>query len=94
MPGPIQRNAVVRYFGTPDETEGSVNEPRERDEHGLHFNEKWIYRHPLCDPVGAAERAIFWHRYDYVGSIIRTNEEGEWQKDDSLASALESVHAG
>ena len=56
MPGPILRNVVVRYFGTPDLAEGSVNEPRERDEHGLHFNEKWLYRHPLRDPAGAAER--------------------------------------
>jgi hypothetical protein len=89
MPGPILRNRVVRYFGTPDVAEGSVNEPRERDEHGMHFNEKWTYRHPSRDPAGAAERTIYWRRYDYVGSMIRKTKDGEWQTDDSLPQGLE-----
>ncbi len=88
MPGPILRNVVVRYFGTPDVAEGSVNEPREHDEHGMRFNEKWVYRHPLRDPAGAAERIIYWHRYDYVGSVIRTSKDGEWRKDDRLPALL------
>ena len=88
MPGPLQRNAVVKYFGTPDETEGSVNEPREREEHGLQFNEKWIYHQPAHDPADAVERAIYWHRYDYVGSMIRKRHDGQWEKDDALARAL------
>lgn len=88
MPGPILRNAVVKYFGTPDEAEGSVNEPREREEHGMKFNEKWTYRRPLRDPAEAVERAIYWRRYDYVGSMIRTAGGGEWEKDDELAEAL------
>jgi len=88
MPGPILRNVVVRYFGTPDLTEGSVNEPREREEHGLRFNEKWLYRHPLRDPAGAAERIIYWRRYDYVGSVIRIGKYGEWRKDDRLPELL------
>ena len=86
MPGPILRNAVVKFFGTPDVSEGSVNEPREREEHGFHFNERWIYRHPRRDPSDATERIIYWHRYDYVGSMVRTN--GEWRRDDSLPQAL------
>jgi hypothetical protein len=88
MPGPILRNAVVKYFGTPNQTEGSVNEPRERDEHGMHFNEKWTYRGPRRDPASAVERIIYWHRYDYVGALIRKTKDGEWQKDDSLLQAL------
>jgi hypothetical protein len=88
MPGPILRNAVVKYFGTPNQTEGSVNEPREREEHGMHFNEKWTYRGPRCDPAGAVDRVIYWHRYDYVGAMIRKTKDGEWQKDDSLLQAL------
>jgi hypothetical protein len=92
MPGPILRNAVVKYFGTPDQTEGSVNEPRERDEHGLRFNEKWTYRRPLRDPAGAVDRIIYWHRYDYVGSMIRTRPDGGWQMDD-LSRALASAAA-
>ena len=89
MPGPIHRNAVVKYFGTPDATEGSVNEPRERVEHGMHFNEKWIYRHPLRDPVGAAERIIYWHRYDFLGSMIRTSPTADFKRDDRLVDVLQ-----
>lgn len=88
MPGPIQRNTVVKYFGTPDHTEGSVNEPRERDEHGLRFNEKWIYKHPLHDPADADERVIYWRRYDYVGSYIRRTRDGEWAADNELPAHL------
>ena len=91
MPGPIQRNHVVKYFGTPDEAEGSVNEPREREEHGLQFNEKWTYHHPRHDPAGAAERVIYWHRYDYVGSMIRPTGDGDWRVDDKLPSALDAA---
>lgn len=88
MPGPILRNAVVNYFGTPDATEGSVNEPRERQEHGMRFNEKWIYRHPVRDPADAAERTIYWRRYDYVGSMIRPTPDADWRPDDGLQQAL------
>jgi hypothetical protein len=91
MPGPIHRNIVVKYFGQPDLTEGSVNEPREREEHGMHFNEKWTYRHPARDPAGAIERIIYWHRYDYVGSVMRTTPDGEWQNDETLPQALAST---
>lgn len=93
MPGPILRNAVVKYFGQPDRTEGSVNEPREREEHGMQFNEKWTYRHPLRDPAGAAERIIYWHRYDYVGSVMRKTRDGDWQRDQSLPQALDPAPA-
>ena len=40
----ISRNLVVQRWGTPNATVGSVNEPREMEEHGHRFNEKWIYR--------------------------------------------------
>ena len=88
MPGPIHRNLVVKYFGTPDVTAGSVNEPRERQEHDLRFNETWTYRHLRHDPAGAVERIIYWRRYDYVGSMIRTSADGEWAKDGHLPEAL------
>ena len=88
MPGPILRNVVVKFFGTPNHTEGSVNEPREREEYGMKFNEKWNYRGPRNDPAGAVERSIYWRRYDYVGSIIRKSKDGEWQKDDNLPQGL------
>ncbi len=89
MPGPILRNAVVKYFGTPSETEGTVNNPREQEEHGMEFNERWLYRGPRNDPAGAVERIIYWRRYDYVGSAIRKSKGGEWEKDDSLPQVLE-----
>ena len=89
MPGPIHRNAVVKFFGQPYATEGSVNEPREREEHGWKFNEKWTYKQPPHDPQDAAERVIYWRRYDYVGSVIRKTKDGEWARDDGLPQALD-----
>jgi len=88
MPGPIYRNLVVKFFGTPDVTEGTVNEPRERQEHGMRFNEKWAYHHPHHDPAGAVERCLYWRRYDYIGSMIRKTAGGEWEKDDGLPAFL------
>jgi hypothetical protein len=93
MPGAILRNAVVTHFGTPDQTEGSVNEPREREEHGLRFNEKWTYRRPPRDPAAARERIIYWHRYDYVGSVIRRTADGDWETDEHFENALAETAA-
>jgi len=91
MPGPIYRNLVVKFFGTPDAAEGSVNEPRERQEHGLRFNEKWTYHHPHHDPAGALERIIYWRRYDYVASMIRKTAGAEWERDDRLPETLARI---
>ncbi|MFQ5666870.1 MAG: hypothetical protein ACE5I7_10615 [Candidatus Binatia bacterium] len=88
MPGAVCRNAIVQFFGQPDLTEGSVNDPRERNEHGMQFNERWTYRHPLRDPAGAVERIIYWHRYDYVGSVIQRQTDGPWEKDETLPGVL------
>ena len=88
MPGPILRNAVVKFFGTPNVTEGNVNEPREREEHGFRFNEKWLYRRPRRDPAEAVERVIYWQRYDYAGSAIRQTADGDWQRDETLPQFL------
>ena len=46
----VTRNLIVQRLGTPDVTVGSVNEPREREEHGLRFNEKWVYRRGRGEP--------------------------------------------
>lgn len=89
MPGPVLRNKVVKHFGTPDVTDGSLNEPREREENGFRFNEKWHYKHPNRDPAGAIERILYWHRYDYVGSMIRTERIADWHKDTSLPEKLQ-----
>ena len=88
MPGPIDRNHVVKFFGQPDATEGTVNEPREREELGFKFNEKWVYKHPARDPSNASERTIYWRRYDFVGSVFKREKSGDWQRDDELVKVL------
>lgn len=49
-------------WGDPDGSEGSVNDPRTREEHGVRFNEKWVYH--LSD---GRRRLVYWHRYDCRG---------------------------
>jgi hypothetical protein len=65
----IERDDVVSLFGTPDRTEGSVNEPRLRVEHGFEFNEKWTYDRPRREPTRPRARVIYWQRYDFVGCV-------------------------
>ena len=71
----IRRDDVVDLFGTPDHTAGSVNEPRLEVEHGLEFNEKWIYDRPRSEPTRPRARVIYWQRYDFVGSV-RIEQDG------------------
>jgi hypothetical protein len=60
-----------RLWGEPDEWEGSVNDPRPRDESGIRYNEKWIYLLP-----GGDRRIVYWHRYDCRGVRLEdTNGE-------------------
>ena len=40
----LDRGRVWQLLGAPTDQEGSVNDPRTRVEHGVRFNEKWIYR--------------------------------------------------
>jgi hypothetical protein len=84
----ITRNAVVFRLGTPTVIEGSLNDPREREENGFHFNEKWLYEHLVDDPSGAEERFIYWHRYDFVGTMVRNNSSESWRPDTSLVNEL------
>jgi len=65
------RGAVWRRLGAPSEQIGSANEPRERVENGVRFNEKWIHR----DRDGRVERIVLWDRYDLVG-IFRVDDAG------------------
>ncbi|MCX8073318.1 MAG: hypothetical protein N3C12_12840 [Candidatus Binatia bacterium] len=88
MASSIRRNDVVKLFGTPDVAEGSVNEPREREENGFRYNERWLYKRPRNDPAHAYERVIYWHRYDFVGSCIRRAPEAPWEVDTNLPDAL------
>jgi hypothetical protein len=87
----ITRNAIVLRLGTPDKTEGNLNSPVDREEHGIHFNEKWIYDHLRNDPSGTPLRVIYWHRYDFTGTLVRKGAEGEWLTDTTLSEAAKSA---
>lgn len=71
----LRRNDIVRLFGTPDHTVGSVNEPRLTIEHGIEFNEKWVYDKPRHEPSRPRQRLIYWQRYDLVGAL-RVEQDG------------------
>jgi hypothetical protein len=67
---PIRRNMVVQRWGTPQATVGSVNEPRERSENGVCFNERWLYRVAGHGSEPGYERIVYWLRYDFVASFV------------------------
>jgi hypothetical protein len=77
----ISRNLVVQAWGTPHTTVGSVNEPREMEEHGHRFNEKWIYHLSHPGPGQPKERVIYWLRYDFVASYL-VNADGSVTPED------------
>jgi len=62
----LDRGRVWALLGAPTDQEGSVNDPRTRDEHGVRWNEKWIYRGEDGESV---ERIVLWNRYDLVGAF-------------------------
>jgi hypothetical protein len=57
-------------WGLPDAVEGSVNDPRERNEHGISFNEKWVYF-----GTNGEKRLVYWYRYDCRG-VLREAADG------------------
>ncbi len=68
----LDRGQVWKLFGAPTDQEGSVNDPRSHDEHGVRWNEKWIYRGEDGESI---ERLVLWHRYDLVG-VFRLLPDG------------------
>lgn len=80
----IRRNMVVQRWGTPQLTVGSLNEPREREEHGVRFNEKWIYPAPRDEPSRPRERIIYWLRYDFVAAYL-VGTDGQPTREDLRA---------
>ncbi len=78
------RNLVVQRWGTPQVTIGSVNEPREAEENGVRFNEKWIYRNLPSALAPARERWVYWNRYDFVASFL-VDREGRVTREDATA---------
>ncbi len=88
MSSRVTRNTVVALLGTPDRTVGSLNSPVELEEFGNTYNEKWNYEHLVSDPAGVPQRAIYWHRYDFVATIVRGSANEEWRPDSTLAEAV------
>ena len=68
----LDRGEVWERLGAPTEQEGSVNEPRTREEHGVAWNEKWIY---LAGDGTTVERVVLWNRYDLMG-VYRIRPDG------------------
>lgn len=67
------RDQVWKRLGPPTDQQGSVNDPRTREEFGVTWNEKWIYR---TDDGAAIERVVLWNRYDFRG-VFRLGPDGE-----------------
>ena len=67
-----ERGEVWERLGPPAEQQGSVNDPRTREEHGVKWNEKWIY---LGEDGKSVGRVVLWNRYDLVG-IFRIRPDG------------------
>ena len=68
----LDRGRVWELLGAPTDQEGSVNDPRTRVEHGVRWNEKWIYRGEAGEAV---ERVVLWNRYDFLG-VFRVAADG------------------
>lgn len=84
------RDRIVWLLSTPDRTEGSLNDSREFEEHGILFNEKWTYTSLSDDPAKAPMRIIYWFRYDFAGTVIRSSDKEPWQIDHELEKVLRS----
>jgi hypothetical protein len=88
---PVARNSVVSLLGTPHAVEGSLNDPVECEEFGIRYNEKWTYDDLVNDPAAVPKRVIYWHRYDFVATMVRANDNEEWRPDTKLIEAATAV---
>jgi hypothetical protein len=82
------RNVVVGRLGTPNHTDGSVNNPVIHEEDDTRHNERWIYDHLIDDPSGMPQRVIYWQRYDLVATRVRANSNETWRDDRTLIDEL------
>lgn len=83
------RAGLWQKYGPPTDQEGSANEPRTRQEYGVTWNEKWIYRGANGRAI---ERVVLFLRYDPVAVIrIRPDAGAEhvWLLDPASARAGE-----
>jgi hypothetical protein len=69
------RRQVWTLLGAPTDQVGSVNEPRTREEFGVTWNEKWIYRRDHD-----VERVALWNRYDFLG-VFRVLPDGSFEPE-------------
>lgn len=69
----LTRQELWKKLGAPTDQVGSVNDPRTHEEHGVRWNEKWIYRD---DDGEGVERVVLWNRYDLKG-VFRVSPDGE-----------------
>jgi hypothetical protein len=73
------RGEVWDRLGPPAEQEGSVNDPRTREDYGVKWNEKWIY---LGEDGKSVQRVALWNRYDLMG-IFRIRPDGSVEAESS-----------
>ena len=76
-PAKLARRDVWKRLGAPTDQVGSVNDPRTREEHGVRWNEKWIWLLP-----GGSRRIAYWHRYDFRGAFVE--DAGGEAREESL----------
>lgn len=69
------RKQIWTLLGAPTDQVGSVNDPRTQDEHGVRWNEKWIYRDGR-----EIVRVVLWNRYDFLGAF-RVQPDGSLEQE-------------
>ena len=73
----VDRGRVWKLLGAPNDQQGSVNDPRTQEEHGVHWNEKWVY---LSEDGEGVERVVLWNRYDLLG-VFRLSPDGSAESE-------------
>jgi hypothetical protein len=84
-----QRATLWRLLGEPADQEGSANDPVEREEQGLRWNEKWIYRAEASGRGGRPRRVVLWNRADFVGAF-QVGDDGELAAEETPAEWLDA----
>lgn len=71
----VDRGEVWEHFGAPSDQVGSVNDPRTSEEHGVEWNEKWVYL-----SAGEVVRVVLWNRYDLMG-VFQVKPDGSAERE-------------